>query len=969
MSVRTDKVNLIVTVGANQAKNELNELRRNSAEINHQLKGMKKGTEEYKAASLRLSEVNSKIKDLKNEIGLTALNQKELVKSIQVLTSQRNSLTPFTEEWKKINNEIQKYSDRLKEVRTGSAAIKPPTAAKENGLTSFGVGLASFAGNLLANAADKLRELVGLAFQSALQLEGVKIAFDKLDSPGLLDNLRRATKGTVTDLELMKKAVQANNFQIPLETLGTLLEFASRRARDTGENVDYLVDSIVTGIARKSPMILDNLGINIVRIQNELKKTGDFAQAAMNVVNEEMEKAGPTVDTMADKVDRLKTNFSNIFTTSASGFLQALVTITEKMEFYFDTSSAIAKHATQEIAKQNEAFRRRELLQLEDYRKQYAKTDEKGREKIIELVKAEIKTTEELYLSAYMNGNKSLAANFKTKISMYSDFVDTLKKGIPNNKETIGGIEAELSVLTEQLKKLTINSPEFIKTKREIDQLNEKLQSINKKTTSTDDIKKARKDYADLIKEIDRMLKMADGNKITKIIEDANKKAEELTTRLKQDVLGGNLTREDLQNGMKKIEELRGSLIKEGIKKLNDSAKEMEAKLVIPVVPELEENNSEAKKQIENAINRYMIGLRDNAAKAQRIFISTRGFDIERLRKHKEMLDAMKALELENTELTEEEKLLIEEEYRQMRIDAQQSFIDALEKLGNDVIAEWRKINTIISNLERQRLQREERDAERSKNKLQKQLDNKLISQEQYNLKVAQIEEEADAKRRKIAREQAKREKAINVFQATLSGIAAVAKAAASAFPPFNLPAIIAESIRSALLVAAAATTSLPELRRGKWFKSGAKHEQGGIPVEIEVGEAVMTSNTMLDPNQYTVSGTPAQITSALNSLGGGEAWASGAVVQQTPWIRNAAPSINPNMPRIMTQNNSPVNEAQQNNVVNVDLQGLVNEMQEFRRDVNNWARNIKADIIIEEFREKESIYDAARDASRILPA
>lgn len=132
--------------------------------------------------------------------------------------------------------------------------------------------------------------------------EGVQRAFLKLNSPALLENLRKATRGTVSDLNLMKAAINANNFQIPIEKLGSLLKFAQERARDTGQSVDYLVESIVTGIARKSPLILDNLGLNIQRIQKEFARTGDFAKAAFTVVDEELAKSGARAMTTADQL-------------------------------------------------------------------------------------------------------------------------------------------------------------------------------------------------------------------------------------------------------------------------------------------------------------------------------------------------------------------------------------------------------------------------------------------------------------------------------------------------------------------------------------------------------------------------------------------------------------------------------------------------------------------------------------------
>ena len=145
---------------------------------------------------------------------------------------------------------------------------------KAQGLVQqFGNSVQSVAGTLgvafgvqqIGSFAIELTKLAG-------QVDGVKQAFDKLKgSEQALNDLRAATKGTVSDFDLMKAAVQANNFKIPLDQLGSLFNFAYERAKATGQSVDYLVNSIVVGIGRKSPLILDNLGISAVELKEKLK--------------------------------------------------------------------------------------------------------------------------------------------------------------------------------------------------------------------------------------------------------------------------------------------------------------------------------------------------------------------------------------------------------------------------------------------------------------------------------------------------------------------------------------------------------------------------------------------------------------------------------------------------------------------------------------------------------------------------
>ena len=106
--------------------------------------------------------------------------------------------------------------------------------------------------NIAAQSFGKVAGIIAAAFsvraivqfgQEAADLaaraEGVRTAFERLNKPDLLANLRRATRGTVTDVELMRQAVRAENFQVPLDRLATFFEFASGRAAQTGESVDY----------------------------------------------------------------------------------------------------------------------------------------------------------------------------------------------------------------------------------------------------------------------------------------------------------------------------------------------------------------------------------------------------------------------------------------------------------------------------------------------------------------------------------------------------------------------------------------------------------------------------------------------------------------------------------------------------------------------------------------------------------
>ena len=175
-------------------------------------------------------------------------------------------------------------------------------------LMTKGVELAASAmTSLISETGDMIKQGVELAKQG----EGIRIAFDRLGRGDIMDGLREATHGTVTDLELMKAAVKFNDFKLPVEELGTMLAFAQQKAKDTGQSVDYMVDSIVTGLGRKSLMILDNVGLSAAEIKERMKETGDMTKAVGAIIRDQMAKAGDYVETAADRAAQANVNLQN----------------------------------------------------------------------------------------------------------------------------------------------------------------------------------------------------------------------------------------------------------------------------------------------------------------------------------------------------------------------------------------------------------------------------------------------------------------------------------------------------------------------------------------------------------------------------------------------------------------------------------------------------------------------------------
>jgi hypothetical protein len=80
-----------------------------------------------------------------------------------------------------------------------------------------------------------------------------------------LEMLREASKGTITELNLMQGVNTAKILGIDVsnEDMARLMALARERAKALGQTTDFMFDSMIRGIGRMSPLILDNLGIVI----------------------------------------------------------------------------------------------------------------------------------------------------------------------------------------------------------------------------------------------------------------------------------------------------------------------------------------------------------------------------------------------------------------------------------------------------------------------------------------------------------------------------------------------------------------------------------------------------------------------------------------------------------------------------------------------------------------------------------
>jgi hypothetical protein len=257
------------------------------------------------------------------------VNTADVLKAQQAATAAQKATD-------QLRNSTRTYGDTAARASKDASAGLKQVSDSAKGASQQTQSLSSSFGGLFQAAraivtAGIVREVVDIAINMAKlagNVEGVERAFKRSfpNSVATMTKLREATKGTITDFELMQRTLQATNLGVAVEQLPQLFEFAAARAQQTGESVDYLVDSIVRGIGRKSPLILDNLGISAIRLKEKFhgaalasQSVADVTKAVAEIAEEELGKMGGFAETAATKVDQLTVAWENLRIRAAKG--------------------------------------------------------------------------------------------------------------------------------------------------------------------------------------------------------------------------------------------------------------------------------------------------------------------------------------------------------------------------------------------------------------------------------------------------------------------------------------------------------------------------------------------------------------------------------------------------------------------------------------------------------------------------
>jgi len=195
-------------------------------------------------------------------------------------------------------------------------------------------------GNLAKSALTLAAAYKGVTFA----LESVKLAgklkdletahknlakAQNLNAKTMIEGMQKATKGTVSELDLLNQANNALLLGLPLAEgdMSKLADAGRRLGRAMGIDAAMGLESLVVGIGRQSKLWLDNLGIIVdtdkaykshakslgkqASALTDAEKKAAFYGATMESIDDKMKQLGEDQETITDKIERAAVQYEN----------------------------------------------------------------------------------------------------------------------------------------------------------------------------------------------------------------------------------------------------------------------------------------------------------------------------------------------------------------------------------------------------------------------------------------------------------------------------------------------------------------------------------------------------------------------------------------------------------------------------------------------------------------------------------
>lgn len=222
------------------------------------------------------------------------------------------------------------------DLEKATRKVVAPTDAVTQKMVTMGSAIGSFIGVVAAQAFSKAAQAASEFVAQGVKFTGIAQSFDLLaksintTSAAMLGTMRPATRGLVSDLDLMQSANRAMLLGLPVtaEEMGKLAKTATILGRAMGQDATKSLDDLITALGRSSPMILDNLGLTVkVGEANEAyaRKLGKSTQAlteseqkmafyvaALAAADKKVAALGEVHLTLADRAQQAATAVRNV---------------------------------------------------------------------------------------------------------------------------------------------------------------------------------------------------------------------------------------------------------------------------------------------------------------------------------------------------------------------------------------------------------------------------------------------------------------------------------------------------------------------------------------------------------------------------------------------------------------------------------------------------------------------------------
>lgn len=237
---------------------------------------------------------------------------------------------------------VDDYSKELKNVNSSLSKTQKNMKLAAGAVAAASIALGAFA---VSSAKAALASLpIEQGFKSLAK-----------GSTKFLITLNKATKGTVSNFQLMASANKALLLGLDQDSLPDLFKNAAIVGRAAGRTVTEAVEDITLGIGRQSKLILDNLGIivkaeeankayaeSIGKVASELtdsEKKIAFETAAIESLNAKAAELGGILqDDVLTNIQQLQKGFEDFRVAFGEGILQGISPLLKTMSSDFEKS-------------------------------------------------------------------------------------------------------------------------------------------------------------------------------------------------------------------------------------------------------------------------------------------------------------------------------------------------------------------------------------------------------------------------------------------------------------------------------------------------------------------------------------------------------------------------------------------------------------------------------------------------------